>query len=179
MTRMSNLYYSQMDTPLGILTLARTKKGLCWLDFNQEETVLYNLERWSRKYFLTDQMQHDDVALQEIKDQLDEYFKGQRTTFDYELDLVGTPFQKLVWQALLDIPYGEYRTYKDIALTIGAPKAVRAIGGANNKNNIPIIIPCHRVIGTNGALVGYGGGLHIKEFLLELEGVSYKSQKKA
>ncbi|WP_034681630.1 methylated-DNA--[protein]-cysteine S-methyltransferase [Caldalkalibacillus mannanilyticus] len=179
MTRLSNLYYSEMDTPLGMITLARTKKGLCWLEFNQGESVLHMLERWSRKHFLTDQMQQDDQALQDIRDQLDQYFAGQRKQFDCEIDLIGTPFQKLVWQALLEIPFGEYRSYKDIAQAIGAPKAVRAVGGANNKNNIPIIIPCHRVIGTNGSLVGYGGGLHIKEYLLNLEGTEYKAKKKA
>jgi methylated-DNA-[protein]-cysteine S-methyltransferase len=179
MTRTSNLYYSEMDTPLGPITLARTKIGLCWISFNQGEVALRTLEIWSRKHFLTDQTQHDDIALQDIKDQLDQYFQNKRQDFQCEIDLVGTPFQKLVWSTLISIPHGEIRTYKDIAQAIGAPKAVRAVGGANNKNNIPIIIPCHRVIGSNGALVGYGGGLHIKEYLLDLEGYQRINKKKA
>jgi methylated-DNA-[protein]-cysteine S-methyltransferase len=178
MTRTSNIYYSDMETPIGHLTLAATKKGLCWMDFNHSDTVLRALERWSRQYFLTDQMQRDDLALQDVKDQLEQYFKAGRRDFTCEIDLMGTPFQKLVWNSLLEIPYGEVRTYKEVAQTIGAPKAVRAVGGANNKNNIPIIIPCHRVIGSNGALVGYGGGLHIKEHLLELEGYEKKGKRK-
>jgi methylated-DNA-[protein]-cysteine S-methyltransferase len=170
MTRTSNLLFSEMDTPLGPLTLARTRKGLCRIDFNQGESVLRTLERWSRTYYLTDQVQRDDFALLEIKDQLDEYFSGERKSFDCDLDIMGTSFQKLVWSLLQSIPYGEVRSYKQVAQAIGAPKAVRAIGGANNRNHIPIIIPCHRVIGSNGALVGYGGGLHIKEKLLQIEG---------
>ncbi|WP_339064193.1 methylated-DNA--[protein]-cysteine S-methyltransferase [Tepidibacillus marianensis] len=86
------------------------------------------------------------------------------------VDLYGTAFQKLVWQSLITIPYGQVRSYKDIAIQINAPKAVRAIGGANHQNPVPIIIPCHRVIGTNGNLVGYGGGIEIKKSLLTLEG---------
>ena len=104
--------------------------------------------------------------------QLSEYLKGERKTFDLPLNPKGTDFQKCVWRALCDIPYGETRTYKQIAEAIGNPKAVRAVGMANNRNPITIIVPCHRVIGTNGKLVGYGGGLEMKEFLLRLEKVS-------
>jgi methylated-DNA-[protein]-cysteine S-methyltransferase len=179
MARTPNIYYSDMETPIGHMTLASTKKGLCWMDFNYGDTVLRALERWSRRYFLTDQMQRDDLALREVKDQLEQYFNTEQSNFTCELDLMGTSFQKLVWNSLLEIPYGEVRTYKEVAQAIGAPKAVRAVGGANNKNSIPIIIPCHRVIGSNGALVGYGGGLHIKEQLLQLEGyIKPKEEKK-
>lgn len=101
--------------------------------------------------------------------QLDEYFAGKRFEFDITLSLGGTPFQKSVWKALTAIPYGETRSYKDIAVSTGNPKACRAVGMANNRNRILIIIPCHRVIGSDGSLVGYGGGIHIKEQLLELE----------
>ena len=103
--------------------------------------------------------------------QLSEYLKGERKTFDLPLNPKGTDFQKCVWRALCDIPYGETRTYKQIAEAIGNPKAVRAVGMANNRNPITIIVPCHRVIGANGKLVGYGGGLEMKEFLLRLEKV--------
>lgn len=102
-------------------------------------------------------------------EQLNEYFTGKRKEFDLPLDPSGTPFQKKVWAALQQIPYGETRTYKQIAQAVGNDKASRAVGMANNKNPIAIVIPCHRVIGANGSLVGYAGGLHIKESLLELE----------
>jgi len=101
--------------------------------------------------------------------QLEEYFSGKRKKFDLKLNVSGTDFQKKVWKALQDIPYGETRTYQDIALAVGKPQACRAVGGANNKNKLPVIIPCHRVIGRDGSLVGFGSGLAIKEELLQLE----------
>ena len=101
--------------------------------------------------------------------QLNEYFNGTRISFDLPLSLEGTDFQKLVWNTLKAIPYGETKSYKDIAEAIGNPQACRAVGMANNKNPISIIIPCHRVIGSNGKLVGYGGGVEIKKQLLDLE----------
>ena len=101
--------------------------------------------------------------------QLDEYFAGTRKAFDFPYRLNGTPFQKKVWAALCEIPYGETRSYKDIAEAVGSPRAFRAVGMANHANPIFIAIPCHRVIGTGGALVGYGGGLEMKKALLELE----------
>jgi len=101
--------------------------------------------------------------------QLEEYFDGERREFDLPLDPSGTPFQMAVWKELLAIPYGETRSYKQIAENIGSPKAFRAVGLANNRNPISIIIPCHRVIGSDGSLVGYGGGLDMKQKLLELE----------
>jgi methylated-DNA-[protein]-cysteine S-methyltransferase len=101
--------------------------------------------------------------------QLSEYFSGKRKSFDLPLEPQGTEFQKKVWSALLEIPYGETRSYKDIAERIGNPKACRAVGGANNKNPIVIIIPCHRVIGAYGGLVGYGLGLPMKQQLLDIE----------
>ena len=102
--------------------------------------------------------------------QLDEYFAGKRTSFDLPLEPVGTPYRMQVWQALQQIPYGQTETYGELARRTGNPKASRAVGGANHHNPIPIIIPCHRVIGTGGKLTGYGGGLERKEFLLALEG---------
>ncbi len=101
--------------------------------------------------------------------QLQEYFAGKRSTFSVPLNPEGTPFQKLVWEALLTIPYGQTRTYKQIAEQIGHPQSFRAVGGANNKNPLPIFIPCHRVIGTDGSLTGYASGTKIKAGLLDLE----------
>lgn len=105
----------------------------------------------------------------ECKKQLDEYFAGERKAFDLPLAPKGTDFQQKVWQALTEIPYGETRTYGEIAARVGNPKAARAVGMANNKNPIGIIIPCHRVVGAKGRLVGYAGGMEKKEWLLELE----------
>ena len=101
--------------------------------------------------------------------QLDEYFQGKRTTFSLPFKLTGTPFQLAVWKELQNIPYGQTTSYKEIAQKINKPKACRAVGMANNKNPLPIIIPCHRVIGSNGKLIGYVGGLKLKNYLLELE----------
>jgi len=111
----------------------------------------------------------ETALIKRTHEQLDEYFKGERKTFDLPLHLEGTEFQKKVWKALLEIPYGEIRSYKDVAERIGCPKGYRAVGNANNKNNIIIVIPCHRVIGANGKLVGYACGLDIKEKLLGIE----------
>lgn len=109
--------------------------------------------------------------IRRVRCQLDEYFSSQRTSFDLPLSPKGTEFQKKDWAALQDIPYGQTCTYKDIAEAIGCPKGFRAVGLANNRNPIMIIIPCHRVIGSDGSLTGYAGGIHIKKYLLELEGV--------
>ncbi len=107
----------------------------------------------------------------EVYSQLEDYFSGKRKAFDFSYKLIGSDFQKRVWQQLCRIPYGETRTYKDIALAIGKPNASRAVGMANNKNPLGIVVPCHRVIGSNGKLVGYAGGLDIKRKLLRIEGV--------
>ncbi|MCI5679605.1 MAG: methylated-DNA--[protein]-cysteine S-methyltransferase [Bacteroidales bacterium] len=107
--------------------------------------------------------------IRKCKQELDEFFEGKRKTFDLPLAPEGTAFQKRVWDALREIPYGETRTYKDIAIAVDSPKGFRAVGMANNKNPIAIMVPCHRVIGTNGKLVGYAAGMEIKTWLLALE----------
>ena len=107
--------------------------------------------------------------IQEAHRQITEYLKGERKVFDLTIRLRGTDFQQQVWTALLDIPYGETRSYKQIAEAIGNPKGMRAIGMANNRNPLLIVVPCHRVIGANGSMVGYGEGVEMKEFLLRLE----------
>jgi O-6-methylguanine DNA methyltransferase len=111
------------------------------------------------------------AALAGAAEQLQAYFAGERTTFDVRLDLQGTAFERRVWKELLEIPFGETVSYRDIAERIGQPKACRAVGLANGRNPVPIIVPCHRMIGSNGTLTGYGGGLEIKERLLALEGI--------
>jgi methylated-DNA-[protein]-cysteine S-methyltransferase len=107
--------------------------------------------------------------LRQAVDQLRAYFAGELRDFDLALDMQGTPFQKRVWQELRNIPYGQTCSYSFVATAIGSPKAVRAVGAANGRNPIPIVVPCHRVIGAGGSLVGYGGGLPLKRFLLDLE----------
>lgn len=114
-------------------------------------------------------IEKDTILLNETEKQLNEYFNKKRKKFDIPLNPQGTEFMKKVWKSLLEIPYGETRTYKQIAEKVGNPKASRAVGMTNHRNPIPIIIPCHRVIGSNGKLVGYGLGMDMKSFLLELE----------
>lgn len=111
----------------------------------------------------------DDAALATVRRQLHEYFAGDRTTFDLALNPSGTPFQRAVWEALREVPYGQVCSYGDLAARIGSPGSARAVGLANGRNPIPVIVPCHRVIGASGALTGYGGGLERKRFLLDLE----------
>lgn len=143
-----------MDSPVGLLKLRSVGNAVAEISFEEQ--------RWETE-------QTDDV-LEECRRQLGEYFSGTRRTFDVPLVLEGTAFQKKVWQALCKIPYGTVWSYGDLAREIGNPKAVRAVGGANHKNPVSIIVPCHRVIGADGSLTGYGGGLDKKEFLLRLEG---------
>ena len=114
-------------------------------------------------------MEQETLLIEEAYRQLSEYLKGERKGFDLPLLIKGTTFQQQVWKALLEIPYGETRSYKQIAVAIGNPKAVRAVGMANNRNPLLIVVPCHRVIGADGKLVGYGAGIEKKEFLLRLE----------
>ncbi len=142
------------------------------------ETKLGNIGIREEYEFITDiyfsNIENEDniketKLIKECFQQLEEYFVGIRKKFDLPLNPKGTDFQRKVWNELLNIPYGEVKTYKDVAICIGNEKASRAIGMANNKNPIPIIIPCHRVIGANGKLVGYSGGLNIKQKLLDIE----------
>ncbi|WP_027414830.1 methylated-DNA--[protein]-cysteine S-methyltransferase [Aneurinibacillus terranovensis] len=165
----SEVSYTVYESPLGSITLAATDDGLCWIEFGHGDSTKCSLLRWTKRWIHTENVAYRPEKLVEITLQLDEYFAGVRTEFSIPLDIYGTVFQKVVWEELRKIPYGETRSYKDIALAINAPKAVRAVGMANNRNPLSIFIPCHRVIGSNGALVGYGGGLTIKEYLLKLE----------
>lgn len=163
-------YVDEMNSPLGTLTIVATDHGVCHIHFGELVTSMATLNAWLKKQGRKGEIIRCEETLRPICEQLEDYFSGKRCTFDIPLDLCGTPFQKKVWNALKEIGYGETRSYKEVAQEVGAPKAVRAIGGANNKNPIPIIIPCHRVIGSNGNMVGYGGGLDKKEILLSLEG---------
>jgi len=153
------MFYSYMDSPIGRLLLAGDKTTLKVLGFSSGNKARGADPEWERF----------DEPFRRAKKQLEEYFAGQRKVFELDVLPDATPFQSSVLKALVDIPYGETRTYGEIAESIGNPKAVRAVGGANGNNPIPIIIPCHRVIGSNGTLTGFGGGLDSKRFLLDLE----------
>jgi O-6-methylguanine DNA methyltransferase len=163
------LYYGEMNSPLGPLTIVSSTEGVCSIEFGKANELIDIIQPWIKKHLFTNKVERNDAFCEPVIVQLQEYFEKKRKTFDLDLDLNGTPFQKKVWQKLTEIPYGATYSYKQVAQMIGVPKAVRAVGGANNKNPIPIIIPCHRVVGSNGALVGYGGGLDKKEILLGIE----------
>ena len=155
----SSLIYSDCESPIGKLLLVSSERGLCqiWFEGQAEKTALSVGAR------------EDKAALREVVRQLRAYFAGELEIFDVKLASEGTPFQQKVWSELLKIPYGETISYGELARRIDNPNASRAVGLANGSNPIPIIIPCHRVIGSNGKLTGYGGGLPIKEKLLALE----------
>ena len=149
-------YYTK-QTPLGFITITEEQGFITSLFFKQKVFK----GKWD-KCFLSD-------VLNDAFNQLEEYLDGKREIFDLPLNPKGTSFQQKVWSCLYKIPYGETRSYKDIAVQIGDKNACRAVGNANNKNPIPIFIPCHRVIGANGDLIGFGGGLDIKQKLLQTE----------
>ncbi|MGL4989693.1 MAG: methylated-DNA--[protein]-cysteine S-methyltransferase [Sarcina sp.] len=147
-------------TIIGNLKIVADEKNLYEVNFFYDE-------------FDKSKQNENEITKRTIK-QIREYLEGERKSFDLPIHIEGTDFQKLVWNALIKIPYGEIRSYKDIAIEIGKEKAVRAVGNANNKNKIIIIIPCHRVIGSSGKLVGYAGGLDNKKKLLEIEKIFIK-----
>jgi methylated-DNA-[protein]-cysteine S-methyltransferase len=153
--------YTLMPSPVGQLTLVARDGKLT--------AILWEKERPNRVRLGALQEVNNSPVLQETKRQLKEYFAGTRNRFELELDFAGTEFQKKVWQALLTIPFGETRSYSQIAAQIGNPKAVRAVGAANGRNPISIVAPCHRVIGASGGLTGFAGGLKAKQYLLALE----------
>lgn len=155
------LSFMEMSSPVGILKLVAHEHALVAVLWENEDPKRVRLAE------LIENQQHP--ILLETQKQLNEYFAGQRQNFDLPLDFEGTEFQQKVWQALLSIPFGETRSYKDIAEQIGNVKAVRAVGAANGKNPISIIAPCHRVVGANGKLVGFAGGLENKDILLKIE----------
>ncbi len=157
--------YCYMASPVGQLLLAGTDDTLHIIGFPEGKGRVEPASGW----------QADESCFPEAKQQLDEYFVGKRTRFELKLAPSGTAFQRDVLNALVRIPYGETRTYQDIANELGKPKAVRAVGTANGRNPLPIVIPCHRVIGKDGSLTGFGGGLPTKAFLLELETGGHES----
>ena len=155
------LVYKLIHSPVGKLKLVASEKGLV--------AVLWENDKPNRVRLGEMVLRPSHPVLIEAERQLGEYFTGERTRFSVTLDMRGTSFQRNVWEALLAIPFGETRSYRDLAKTLGNPQATRAVGAANGRNPISIIVPCHRVIGSNGKLTGFAGGLEAKEHLLEIE----------
>lgn len=161
MTERAQYFFKEIDSPVGRLKLVASDAGVAAILWPHENP------RRVRQGHLVPDNRHP--VLLRAEHQLQEYFAGQRKRFDLELDFAGTPFQCRVWQALLTIPYGETRTYAGIARQIGNPTAIRAVGAANGRNPISIVVPCHRVVGATGSLTGFAGGLDAKAYLLALE----------
>lgn len=155
-----NLYYQYFKTPLGFMKSIGDSKYLISLEFASDELSLSDKDGM---------INSENAILKQTKEELKAYFQGNLYNFTVPYSFHGTDFQKKVWSALADIPYGETISYEELATRIGNPKACRAVGQTNNKNPIAIIVPCHRVVGKNGKLVGYGGGIDKKEWLLSLE----------
>jgi methylated-DNA-[protein]-cysteine S-methyltransferase len=172
-TATETLHCTTMRSSMGPLFLAASDKGLVALEFDArlpgQQTIRPN-PRDLRQEQDRLQFSESHEAMLLYMSELEEYFAGQRRQFDFSLDLRGTDFQLACWRALLEIPYGETRSYADIARAVGKANAFRAVGMANNRNPIAIVVPCHRVIASDGTLCGYGGGLETKRKLLELEG---------
>ena len=163
---MEKIYYSSFNSPfLKKVFVASTERGVCMVDFLKSEKVVL---RRLREHF-PGKIIKDDRKNREVLSQLKRYLKGELKRFDCKLDFRGTPFQKKVWAALAKIPYGQTRSYKEIARAIGHPKAHRAVGNANGENSIPLILPCHRVIESSGGLGGFGHGVKVKKRLLDFE----------
>ncbi|OGX68180.1 MAG: hypothetical protein A2189_01585 [Paenibacillus sp. RIFOXYA1_FULL_44_5] len=165
------MFVWEVSSPIGPLVLTASEEGLTGIEFGTYDEVRHFMEQRTNKW-IGEVVWHQTAApFAAVGLQLQDYFAGKQNTFDIPIRLYGTSFQQKVWQALLDIPYGETRTYTDIALAIGSKKAARAVGGACNRNPIPVLVPCHRVVGASGSMVGYAGGLAIKQYLLQTEGL--------
>ena len=157
---METLHYSIVESPVGPLAIVMSNDGLMRLEFHRKRNIPDDKFNWIE----------DESRTKTVRAELEQYFAGRRREFSAPLDLRGTEFQLRCWRELLKIPYGETRTYADIARAVGSPRAFRAVGLANHDNPVAIIVPCHRVVASGGGLGGYGGGLDIKQKLLELEG---------
>ncbi len=161
---LTDVRYDVIDSPLGELLLAATDRGLC--------RISYTVEGQDESLARTFGVRVLRVPLDEVRRELDEYFEGRRQEFELALDLRVAGFQEAVLQVLARVPYGQTDTYGHLAARVGKPRAARAVGMVMNRNPIPIVLPCHRIVGANGSLTGYAGGLHVKRALLELEGAA-------
>ncbi len=163
----TSIIVTPLETPLGTAQLFSTARGLFMLELPGEIRDFGGA--WLRRYARGAQFIEDATALPEARAQLTEYFAGKRQVFDLAIDWRGTPFQRAVWEAVCAVPYGETSTYGEIALLIGRPNAARAVGAANGANPLAPIVPCHRLVGSDGSLRGYGAGLNTKQWLIDLE----------
>lgn len=168
-TQVTQLSAGTVQTPIGPFGAVFSEQGLCRLAYPGEPLDLY--DPWLRRFAPDAARAEGDPRLRLLEDELTAYFEGTLRQFSVPVQMLGTPFQVEVWTALQSIGYGELRTYAQIAAAIGKPAAVRAVGAANGANPVPVIVPCHRVIGANGTLTGYGGGLEMKAMLLKREGI--------
>ena len=163
-----NITYHEIETPLCTFIGGATERGVCLCEF-ADRGGFERIKARVEKRYKAGMTRGDDDILSQLEDELTRYFEGSLREFTVALDLKGTAFQKEVWRQLLKIPYGETRTYGDIAKELGKPGAARAVGRANGENYVAVIVPCHRVIEAGGGLRGYGGGLERKKYLLDLE----------
>jgi O-6-methylguanine DNA methyltransferase len=180
---METLHSTTMASAIGPLFLAASERGLLALEFDArlpgQQSVRPSPRDLRQEYREEDKQfafEQPPGSMRPYVNELEQYFSGERREFDFPLDLRGTDFQISCWRALLAIPYGETRSYADIARAVGKPRAFRAVGMANNRNPMAIVVPCHRVIASDGTLCGYGGGLEVKRKLLELEGAAASIQ---
>ncbi|MDF2680859.1 MAG: cysteine methyltransferase [Brevibacillus sp.] len=171
----TELYWTWLSYEGWSLYLAATSRGLCFV--GSQDRPWDELAHWARQRFPGSTLVRDDERLQTYVASLIEYLRGEKDSFALPLDIQGTPFQLAVWEALCQIPFGQTRTYSEIATQIQRPAAVRAVGAAIGANPVLIAVPCHRVIGKNGALTGYRGGMEMKEVLLQIEQVETPAQR--
>ncbi len=162
---MPALYWSRCPSPWGSLRLLATEQGLCRVVLPGET----GLDQWIARHLPGSTLIEGAALVREAIHQLHRYFAGEKQPFDLPLELYGTPFQKAIWSALREIPYGQTRSYAQVAAAVGRPRATQSVGSAIGSNPLPILIPCHRVIRSDGSLGGYGGGLRMKQALLRLE----------
>ena len=159
--------FDVVDTPVGPLLVAATRRGVARISFAADPE--HHLDRLAQTF--GPRVLRSAPVVDPARRQLDEYFEGRRSAFELDVDLhVDAPFARRVLEELARVPYGQTTTYGSLAAKVGAPRAARAVGTVMNRNPVPIVLPCHRVVGSNGSLTGYGGGLHVKEHLLRLEG---------
>jgi len=170
------IVFCNLPSPLGEMITGATENGICFLEWHDRGGVERIKERVTKRY-KRELVEGENRHLKKLRQQLVEYFIGKLTEFDIPIDVTGTPFEMSVWKRLLEIPCGETRSYGQLAVLLGKPGASRAVGRANGANYLGIVIPCHRVIESNGNLRGYGGGVWRKKWLLELESASAGQQK--
>lgn len=164
---MPTVYYDEIPTSLGNMHVGITEKGICMFEFPIEERIIRHKKKISETHTVSPIKTNNVFGV--LKMQMSEYFEGGRSVFNLPIDLIGTEFQCQVWESLLQVPFGKTISYLELAAQLGNPKGVRAVAQANGQNRLPIIVPCHRIIASNGKLTGYSGGLWRKEILLAKE----------